>query len=398
MTKIVRKLRPTDYWRIGEHESWFSDMSAKGLHLHKVGIHFAHFKKGDPKRMEYRIEVTQTKEMPYEQSNMYEVNGWDYVASYQYFHVFSSPEENDALELHTDPMEQSYTLDQLNKQLILSFIPTAFAVLLIIGTLAAMWFLNDTPVLGLVEGQLTQQMAFSIIYLYLAYYSTRAMLSIQALRRKLKEGKAINHHAPWEKHLRRNTAFSIVLGITILIGSTLPLIQIFKSETLTLPADDSKLPIVRLGDIEGNSLLVQDEHYIEGIDYSNFYTFNWSLFAPMQYVTYENGVIENQTWLDKGGTYSPTIYTELYHLTLKPLAKPLNSDLIKRHSFGVDRELFVEIKHPNLDKLIIHDAGEMKQLIASKGKAVMYIRYSGNVEVNVIIENAAQKINLLSEE
>lgn len=30
MTKMVRKIRPTNYWRIGEHESWFSDMSLQG--------------------------------------------------------------------------------------------------------------------------------------------------------------------------------------------------------------------------------------------------------------------------------------------------------------------------------------------------------------------------------
>lgn len=64
MNKNVRKVRPADYWRIGEHESWFSDMSAKGWHLHKMGIQFAHFKKGDPKRMEYRIEVTEKRECP----------------------------------------------------------------------------------------------------------------------------------------------------------------------------------------------------------------------------------------------------------------------------------------------------------------------------------------------
>ena len=75
MTKIVRKLRPTDFWRIGEHESWFSDMSAKGLHLQKMGLHFAHFIKGDPKQMEYGIEVTKKKEMPFEQSEMYEEIG-----------------------------------------------------------------------------------------------------------------------------------------------------------------------------------------------------------------------------------------------------------------------------------------------------------------------------------
>lgn len=37
LSKIVRKWRPDDYWRIGEHESWFQDMALEGLHLKKIG-------------------------------------------------------------------------------------------------------------------------------------------------------------------------------------------------------------------------------------------------------------------------------------------------------------------------------------------------------------------------
>ena len=58
MTKLVRKIKPADFWRIGEHESWFSDMAKEGLHFHSMGMYFARFKKGEPQEMEYRIEVT----------------------------------------------------------------------------------------------------------------------------------------------------------------------------------------------------------------------------------------------------------------------------------------------------------------------------------------------------
>ena len=37
-----------DLWRIGEYESWFSDMASEGLHLKKVGYLFAHFEKREP--------------------------------------------------------------------------------------------------------------------------------------------------------------------------------------------------------------------------------------------------------------------------------------------------------------------------------------------------------------
>ena len=69
-------------------------MSLKGLHLHKVGTHLAHIKKGEPKRIEYRIEVTEKKRFSGEQVDLYEENCWEYITSYQWFHVFSSPTEN----------------------------------------------------------------------------------------------------------------------------------------------------------------------------------------------------------------------------------------------------------------------------------------------------------------
>ena len=398
MTNIVRKLRPTDYWRIGEHESWFSDMSLQGLHLHKMGTNFAHFKKGEPKRIEYRIEVVKNKSISDEKIDMYEENGWDYVTSYNYFHVFASPVERNATELHTDPAEQAYTLQQLSKRLILNVIVGAVGFAFIIGMLGTTLFLDGTPVLRLVEGFILQQMIMIFIILYLVYLSIRAMLAIRTLRRNLKEGKAINHHAPWEKTLRKNTAFSIVFVTIALASTAIPWIQIIKSETFSLPEGDSDLPLVRLANIEQNPMLVRDEYYMrDGIDRGNRYSMNWSLFAPVQYESDEHGVIEDKVWLDESDTYSPSINTEVYQLTFQAFAAPLVSDLIKWHSYGDETEPYVEKNHLQFDQLIIHEEDEKKELFASKGKVVMFVRYYGYAEMESIIENTAQKIRLLAE-
>jgi hypothetical protein len=398
MGNIVRKVRPTDYWRIGEHESWFSDMSLKGLHLYKMGTHFAKFKKGTPKRMEYRIEVTEKEEIYEAQIELYEEHGWEYITSYQYFHVFAAQEENEPTELHTDPAEQSYTLNYLNKRLMFNLILISIGVLLIVGMLGAVWFLDGTPILRVVEGYVIQQTILCVIVLYNVYYSTRAMVAIQALKRNLKEGKAINHHAPWEKSLRKGTLVSIIFLFTGLISLVLPFMQIIKMETYTLPNEESNLPLVRLADIEQNPKLISDEYYIDGIDWANRYSTNWSIFAPVQYESNESGVINDLKWLDNSGIYSPGISTEIYQLSFKTLAKPLISDLIKWHSYGDEQKPVVDKNHPKFDKLIIHEDAEMKELYASKGKVVMYVRYHGYAEVDRLIELMAQKITLLTNE
>jgi len=52
----VRKYRFLDEHRIGESESWFADMAARGLHLNSIGTLFAHFEQGESERMHYRID------------------------------------------------------------------------------------------------------------------------------------------------------------------------------------------------------------------------------------------------------------------------------------------------------------------------------------------------------
>lgn len=269
-----------DYWRIGEHESWFSDMSLQGLHLHKMGTHLVHFKKGEPKQMEYRIEVKRKKLISDEQIDLYEENGWDYVTSYQYFHVFVSPQERHALEIHTDLAEQSFTLEKLYKKAATNVIANLIGFVLIIGLLAVGFFLSGTPFLKLVEGHLFHQSILTIIVLYNIYLHLRAMLSIRALKRGLIEGKAIDHHAPWQESLRKNTAIAVVFFVFACFYLSLPLIQLMKMDTETLPTSDS-LSLVRLADIEQNPTLVRDEYYIDGVDWANRYSTNWSLFAPV---------------------------------------------------------------------------------------------------------------------
>ena len=397
MTKIVRKIRPTNYWRIGEHESWFSDMSLQGLHLHKMGTNLAHFKIGEPKRIEYRIEVTDRKLITYEQIDLYEENGWKYVTSYQWFHVFSSPTEENAPEIHTDPAEQAFTLKRLSKKLVFNLVWFSLGIALILGMLLAMWFLDGTPFLRLVEGYVVQQSILTLVYIHYVFYAIRAILAIKELKKSLNEGKAINHHAPWKKSLRKNSAISVVLIGIILLSGLLPFYQLKKMDSYTLPTNDENLPFVRLADIEQNPQLTRDESYRDEVDWANRYTTNWSIFAPVQFETDENGIIKDEMWLDKSGTYSPSVSTEIYNLTFQAFAKPLLSDLMEWHTYGDEREIFIERKHPGFDHLITREDEDWKQLVASKDKVVMYIRYYGYAELDVIVENAAQKILLLAD-
>lgn len=398
MHKVIKKLRPGDYWRIGEHESWFSDMALEGIFLEKVGLHFAKFTKGEPRRMRYRIDVSQGKHITQEQKELYSENGWEYVTSYGEFNVFSSLVEANAPELHTDPAEQAYTLSYLEKKFIKSAVIVAVATVLMIGMLFSVWFLDASPYLALVQGGIIQQAILLVVFLYTASTSLQAAISIRTLRKTLSEGKAINHSAPWRRQHKINLIVSTFFIVIAIFGVILPWMQIAMSKTETLPMANNDLPVVRLGDVERNSELVRESSYTEkNVDWGNRYRYDWSIFAPLQYQSDEQGVIANEMWKDGSGVYSPSIHTSIYKLNFPSMNERVLFDLIKRYGEKYEGGDLLEKDHPGFDKLIIQEGRDFKDVFAAKGKGVVYIRYFGYADIDSVIEATAEKIALISD-
>lgn len=400
MNKTVYKFRPSDYWRIGEHESWFSDMAAQGFHLKKMGIHFAKFVKGQPTKMRYRIDVAMNKRIAEEQIQMYTDYGWDYVTSYGVFRVFSSAVNSGAPELHTDPTEQSYTLKQLDKKLVMNASIVIISMLLMIGMLLSIWFLDGTPTYILVEGHAIQQTLLTLVIGYLAYTLLQAAISIRILRKKLIEGKPIDHTAPWKKRHRVNLLISLLFIMAAALTVVLSIVYLVTGETKTLPEGNLDLPIVRLADVEKNPAFIRGEpEYVkDNIDWGNSYTYNWSPLTTVQYDTDETGIIPGEMWADGSGEYSPSIHTRVYQLRVGAMADYLISDLVKRSTYGeYSAKDFVETNHSELDLLIIHEEEAFKEVFAAKGKTVIYVRYYGYATISSLLENIVEKIEFISE-
>lgn len=394
--KVVLKLRPSNYWRIGEHESWFSDMAKEGLHLRKVGSMFVHFIKEEPKETRYRIDAVHNKEITLEQQQMYVESGWSYVTRYGMFSVFSSPVELNAPELHTDLEEQAYTLKALDKKIASSALWAAISTLLLIGLIYFSIFFNSTPTLFLVEGETIQPLTLFII-IYLAYSAIRAAVAIRSLRRKLKEGKAIDHAAPWKRMRNVNLIVSNVLIVIAIITAIIPYIQIALRETAEMPMDSIDIPIVRLMDVEQNTQMGRYKPYMQDdIDRGNSYTYKWSILAPIQYEAEEKGIVNGQEWRDGSGVYSPSIHSQVYKIIFPSMSENLVDDLIERYVFEGNEKL-LRLEHSGFDLLIVKEDDEKKEIFAAKGKGVMYVRYYGYADMKSLIENVAQQINTIAE-
>ena len=64
MTKCKRRLLPAEPYEIDALESWFSDLSAEGLHVQKANALFATFIEGEKKRLLFRMEPKQDAIFP----------------------------------------------------------------------------------------------------------------------------------------------------------------------------------------------------------------------------------------------------------------------------------------------------------------------------------------------
>lgn len=398
MSKIVRKLRPDDYWRIGEHESWFSDMALEGLHLKKIGNRIATFEKGEPKKTRYRIDIYQGEYSDKEQKQFYSENGWEFVNDYDHFNVYSSPVELNAPELHTDPVEQSYTLKTIEDKMRGYFIMAIFTPIILLGLLYLTLFADSTPYLALLDNFTMQALMLTIIGSRGVYDSTRSFLSIRCLRKSLLEGKSIDHDAPWKNRNKKSKIISYTLFAIYIIILIIPLTSIKKRETHTLPVTSPTLPIVRLADVEQNPALIREKPSSDKeIDYGNFYGYDWNIFAPIQYESNESGIVPKESWKDNSGTYTPSIRTKTYKLAIPKMKDGVLNGLIKRSTDNSNSGEFIEISNPDFERLVVHQEENYKEAFAYKGSLVMKVRYFGHVDIDNIIQAMADKIGLISD-
>ena len=392
MSKTVRKFLLNDMWNIGKNESWFSHMASKGLHLKKIGPLFITFEKGEPTKTKYRMDVMNEKPSQ-EQLEMYSNYGWDFVTKGGLFYIFSSPEDSNSPELHTDPAEQGFTLVDLNKILKKNLIVMSIAIILIMGMYFFLYFLQDEPYLYMTNGYILQQFLLITLEIYTFYTSLRSLISVQKLKHSLLEGRPINHKENWKKGRLVNIIVNIVIMLASIITIIIPIVEMTKSEEYTLTDTNSTLPIIRLANIEQNENLTHEPRYNkDGVDRSSSVRYEWSPLAPIKYVVDERGIVKEEMWDDNSGEYSPSIHTRFYELTFEKMSEGLIKDLIHRYIYEPEIEV-KKMTNTEFDQLYVAVDGISKHIFASWDNNVIYIEYYGNKNIDQLLSLFYEDIN-----
>lgn len=392
MGNRVRKYRFIDIHRIGENESWLTDMSAKGLHLRKLGPAYAHFERGEPKRMRYRIDFTyKTPEADGEQRALYAGSGWDYVCEQHDMRIYCSPEGSDAPELHTDPAEQAYTLQRLKRRLTALAIWTALLYAAGLCMMGFAVFMGKTPTLTIIEGSMLNMPFIILLYIYGTVFTISTAVSIRNLIRSLREGRAINHRADWRRLYRSRMIAMLILVIMTPFVTLLPIASIVMRNTEELPHINSNQMHIRLAEIENDPLLERKATAkIHDIDWLNSVTREWSPYAPIMLEIREQGVIPGRMWPDGSGEYSPSIDCNIYRLRFTWMADALLRDLCRKFEDYGQEPIREETERQGFDRLYVREEQFWLEIFASKRSTVVRLRYYGEKDLQSVIDAAAR--------
>ncbi|MDU0200518.1 DUF2812 domain-containing protein [Paenibacillus sp. GCM10012304] len=121
-------------WNYEKDESWFTSLSAQGLHLVKPGVFRNRFEKNSAVRYVYRMDYQKIsgKNNLDEYKALFEDSGWEHVDSLFGWHYFRKPfREGESYDIYTDRLSLKLLFKRV--QLTLSVVALANLALLLIN-------------------------------------------------------------------------------------------------------------------------------------------------------------------------------------------------------------------------------------------------------------------------
>ena len=388
MGKVKKKLNLISPYNIAAYESWLSNNAEKGLFLSKWKKYFCQFEKDEPKKMEYRIEIS-SENLSRERKQLYEDAGWKYVDSLKMAHIFCSPTEDRAIEIHTDGVEHAKTLIGLKSNL--KAVIIIFSVMLAIFLGTNIWILNmdGTPFISIVDyGSLN---IFNIApYFILIIIFFKMFNDVRIFKKSLLKGVKIDHHKNWKK----SYAFEVSTIVISLIALVFMISSIVSSITSNKRIENDKLinkeisiPIVTLIELEGSEINYSKNNDIE---FSSYITKKSNLFCKIKEEAMEDAATND-------GSFNVGLNTTYYEAQFKFLAKGLLSDLLK-HEIKQRKEMFYKdseykkIQNDYFDEFYyLEDYGI--NLYVRKDNKVFIISYSGTQTKEYLLEKLEENLN-----
>lgn len=361
--------RPTPpLWAVEECEAYYEKMAGKGWLLRRRGALLDLYRRSEPQALRYRLEFTPVKlgggapPLPEEQLELYRDCGWALAAKRGEVYVFRAPEDNDVPEIYSEDGGRAAMLAGLKKHYRGDVLGVAVGVGWMLLS-AALKNVNLFSWKSLAEADLLLASLF-ILWSLLMWRSVFGLFMTRRLIREIKRYGVRRGQSRKKRRLVHRTVTAVLAAVLLLC--------LFGAGAEGLMRTSSPLPDT----VEGVPYLLGEEVFNAQRDtearqvsaglQTNSVKHASTLFAPVQYHTYERLLTDDGGW----GFLYQHVYVTWNRSLAGKLARSLAED-----SFFSSAEDFRQVDIPGLDLALTTEEG--LELIAVKGDTAVYAIYSG---------------------
>lgn len=378
MRDTVRTFMRLDPIDMEHFEGWLEAMAQKGLFFERTWAMGIVFRRGEPASVRYRLDPAGNLQ---ENRDYCKALGWEYTGNLgKYFDLYVN-RDPEAPELHTDPVVQSYALEQVAKRAKRTCILLTALTLVMLILIFLPFFLLSAPILHqLVENPVGGSLLYLILDILSTSMTIRSYRAFFRLRRRLEEGEPPRRDGSWKTAARWQRAVSwILLPLCILYLGALA-VTTTRSWKGQLEGLSRPVPALSLAELENDPGLepLVDGRWEDGQDRNNYVTFTCTLVAPEQY--------EITQWLTDGRDYEPRLTINWYRLSLPFLAAPLLDELVyqyTQYNYFPEEYHVEEAALPGFDRAVLATDTQWpgQRLFLQKGNVVVYLSYSGHQDL-----------------
>ena len=384
--KNILKYIPYNSWEPGAIETWLSEQAEKGLYLVDITLHFAKFRRAEPKEVRYRFDQQELARLSPEEQEYFDAcakAGWEWVCDWGDSHVFRTGDEN-AVELQSDPELYLRGLKKLRRRRMQNIY---FLFVYLVLSIVTPFFGKDLGFfMILVEAGFTWMLFLWIMLLSVIVLIVIEIISLKKCKILPEDGSSSAHWAA----VRKRAVFQAVVNAVIIlsfVGFMVCNINLRNGspfEDIAPPL--ASLPFPTLADISPDEAA---GIAYAGITYGNESRKN--LPAPVQLI-FHQAKHKYETNSSGLSVSIPVIaywvsYDELWSAFL---AKGLEKDWLKYETHGA---ALSSLSAPGFDDAFYGTDAEGEQLlIVHRSKAVLKVTYIGSADLRAHLDTFAEKM------
>ena len=380
MKDTVRKWMRLDPIDMDHFEGWLEAMAQKGLFFERTWALGIVFRRGEPADLRYRLNPAGNL-WGRENRDYCKSLGWEYAGNTgKYFDLYVN-RDPEAPELHTDPVVQSYALEQIAKKVKRTCIALTLLTLVMLVLIFLPFFLLSTPIrYQLVENPVGGNLLYLGLEILSTYMTIRTYRAFFRLRRRLEEGTPPQRDGSWKRVARRQRVLSWIVWALCIIYLGALVVTASRAWEGQLDGLNKPVPALSLTELENDPALepLVDGRWEDGQDRNNYVSFTSTQVAPEQY--------EITQWLTDGRDYEPRLVTYWYRLSLPFLASPLLDELVSQYTqynYFPEEYDVEDVSLPGFDRAVLATDTQWpgQRLFLQKGNVVIYLSYSGNQDL-----------------